>query len=54
MVGVPPVESDTASDRVRCCIAEAGRYVSGRDPLTWTNPSRAKSQHASQQLGLLA
>jgi hypothetical protein len=49
MVGVPPVESDRASDRVRCSIAEAGRYLSGQEPLTWTDWGRAKSQHASQQ-----
>jgi hypothetical protein len=49
MIGVPPVESDRASDRVRCSIAEAGRYLSGQDPLTRTDWGRAKSQHASQQ-----
>ena len=49
MIGVPPVESDRASDRVRCSIAEAGRYLSGQDPPTWTDWGRPKSQHASQQ-----
>jgi hypothetical protein len=46
MVGVPPVEHLT---RVRCWVAEAGKYLSGQDPLTWTDWGRAKSQHASQQ-----
>jgi hypothetical protein len=46
MVGVPLVEHLT---RVRCWVAEAGKYLSGQDPLTWTDWGRAKSQHASQQ-----